>query len=320
MSASSLLPPPPPSPSSTKLKRGSLYKQRDFRSGWPTRLFVLDPPLLHYYIDPNDASPRKSIYVVNCSITANQPDGTPQPAISDNNNTLYPFQISHPSTTKTYNLACGSKEERDDWVRALTKAAQPTPIPATPDADSPPKPPPSLKNAASLITSAARTLKINPHYVTSVPSHFHPLLESTMQKLRDLASADLPRTDQPALTGPVPWKPLFEKKVSHDKRLSKPRARREHATSMWELVMDAGPTSKRRQSKLTTTARPPCETQCVALVKYSVCVPCSHSVYGRANTTAYPRESLLPSSLALTSLSAATPPCPTIRSRSSTRS
>jgi hypothetical protein len=68
---SSIPPPPSPSPSSHH-KKGSLYKQRDFRSGWPVRLFVLDPPLLHYYIDPNDASPRKTIYVVGCDVECDE--------------------------------------------------------------------------------------------------------------------------------------------------------------------------------------------------------------------------------------------------------
>lgn len=32
-------------------KKGTLYKKRDVFKGYRPRLFVLDPPILHYYLD-----------------------------------------------------------------------------------------------------------------------------------------------------------------------------------------------------------------------------------------------------------------------------
>ncbi|GMI40530.1 hypothetical protein TeGR_g4100 [Tetraparma gracilis] len=127
-------PVPPPSPSSgPSVKRGTLHKQRDYRSGWPTRLFVLDPPLLHYYLEPSDPSPRKTIYIVGCAITSG-PNPLPDP--KDPSKHIHPFSISHPASAKAYSLAAGSAAERDAWVTLSRLKA--LAAPALPLTDQPP--------------------------------------------------------------------------------------------------------------------------------------------------------------------------------------
>ena len=93
--------------------RGVLYKRRDhFSSQYRPRLFVLDPPLLHYYYSPSDPSPAKSIYLTGCSIT-NLGEMPVEGRV------MLGLQVSHKATSKTYNLAA-----EVGWLERRTAVAK----------------------------------------------------------------------------------------------------------------------------------------------------------------------------------------------------
>lgn len=97
-------------------KKGTLFKQRDVFKGWRPRHFVLQDNFLHYYLDPEDPLPRNSLDLSGCNVTTSKPvivDGTE----------YFPFVISHPKSTKTYNLSSDSKLEADIWVAKIIEAA-----------------------------------------------------------------------------------------------------------------------------------------------------------------------------------------------------
>ena len=93
-------------------KKGSLLKRRDVFKTYRPRLFVLDPPLLHYYLTPQDVAPRKSIFLTGCKVKEDQ-DGQ--------------FLIMSSEGEAAYYLQCHDARTRADWIEALTAAAEPTP-------------------------------------------------------------------------------------------------------------------------------------------------------------------------------------------------
>ena len=95
---------------------GKLYKQRDVFKGWRPRDFALQGSFLHYYLEKNDITPKKSMDVSGSSIIE-------LPKVTVGALELYPFVITHPSTTKSYNLASADQNERKIWVRAIKEAS-----------------------------------------------------------------------------------------------------------------------------------------------------------------------------------------------------
>lgn len=102
--------------STTVIKEGILYKQRDVFKGWRPRYFTLDDNFLNYYMQKGDIIPRKSMQIFGATITVVKPTKAGDVE-------YFPFVISHPKTTKVYNLSATSKAEVDTWIAALTEAA-----------------------------------------------------------------------------------------------------------------------------------------------------------------------------------------------------
>lgn len=103
---------------------GVLYKQRDFMNGWRPRHFRLEDQMLHYYLDANDPTPRKSLLVANCTITPLPDMINTSPTDGEQRATFYTFVISHPESSKQYKLAATSAIARNRWIDALTAAAE----------------------------------------------------------------------------------------------------------------------------------------------------------------------------------------------------
>jgi len=95
---------------------GVLYKQRDVFKGWRSRDFVLQGTFLHYYMQKDDITPKKSMDVSGCSVIA-----VGKTKVGDQ--TLFPFVISHPSSTKSYNLASDTPEGTASWVDVIKEAS-----------------------------------------------------------------------------------------------------------------------------------------------------------------------------------------------------
>jgi hypothetical protein len=103
-------------PGSKVVKVGILYKQRDVFKGWRPRKFILCDTILHYFMEPDDPIPKKSMDISGCTITAVR-------AARVGEVEYYPFVISHPKSAKSYNLSSDSKAEVDDWLEKLRTAA-----------------------------------------------------------------------------------------------------------------------------------------------------------------------------------------------------
>ena len=97
------------------LKDGILFKKRDHMKGWRPRYFTLDKDFLHYYVNEDDISPRKSLQICRDIIIRPGVDKK----IAADGVVYYPFVISHPNTTDTYHLSAQSQAECKAWVSAL---------------------------------------------------------------------------------------------------------------------------------------------------------------------------------------------------------
>ena len=95
---------------------GILYKQRDVFKGWRPRHFKLQDVFLHYYLEKDDINPRKSMELTGCSVDIIKPT-----KVGDVE--YFPLIISHPKSTKAYNLATLAKADCDAWVDAISQAA-----------------------------------------------------------------------------------------------------------------------------------------------------------------------------------------------------
>lgn len=107
---------PPIYPPGSVRRKGTLFKERDVFKGWRPRHFCLQDTFLHYYIETDDPIPRKSMDLSGCSVTAIKPvivDGAE----------YFPFVITHPKSTKAYNLSSDSKYEADMWIERIQEAA-----------------------------------------------------------------------------------------------------------------------------------------------------------------------------------------------------
>lgn len=110
--------------STNVLKEGLLFKQKDVFKGWRPRYFVLDENFLCYYLQKGDMAPKKYLQMFGASITPVRPTKVGEVE-------YYPLVISHPKTTKVYNLAASTKGEAETWIKALTSIAgrdAPSPI------------------------------------------------------------------------------------------------------------------------------------------------------------------------------------------------
>jgi hypothetical protein len=180
-------------------KAGTLYKQRDVFKGWRPRHFVLQDSFLHYYIDAEDPVPRNTLDLSGCSVTTIK--STVVEGIE-----YFPFVITHPKTTKTYNLSSITKLETDIWVsKILEAAAAPVSAPVshgkverllerrTPEIR-------DDDNGVHEDVTANKDLVNSVLTMANIPKKFSAKIELAMKAMLDAVSPDA--------TG---WDPLFEK-------------------------------------------------------------------------------------------------------------
>eukprot|EP00518_Triparma_eleuthera_P018593 CAMPEP_0197548076 /NCGR_PEP_ID=MMETSP1320-20131121/2280_1 /TAXON_ID=91990 /ORGANISM="Bolidomonas sp., Strain RCC2347" /LENGTH=381 /DNA_ID=CAMNT_0043108007 /DNA_START=112 /DNA_END=1254 /DNA_ORIENTATION=+ len=214
--------------------KGTLLKRRDVFKTYRPRLFVLDPPLLHYYLTPADVAPRKSIFLTGCKIkyVSDTQDGIHNMDDNDDdnddesnkNNTASTststsnitdsscFTIESSQGEAAYYLQCKDKETRESWIKALQAATAPTP--PTPRNNNRASPSPTFN---STVSDAPTTPSANSSsnsssdsYSANVPPHLLPPLAAAHSLLKLHSSAHLPSSETDST--PTPWTFLFSKK------------------------------------------------------------------------------------------------------------
>lgn len=175
------------------LMEGIMYKQRDVFKGWRPRYFVLDDYFLHYYIKKGDDLPRKSIQLFGSTVTVVR-----STRVGDVD--YYPFVISHPKSTKTYNFSVDSKELADQWITILKEFVTreiPAPIPNTP-LDR------ILKRRPDEDDIKRSCTPVNPELTLShVPEKYALKVEYAVETIIDLTSSASNTSNK--------WQPFFEK-------------------------------------------------------------------------------------------------------------
>lgn len=173
------------------IMEGIMYKQRDVFKGWRPRYFVLDDYFLHYYIKKGDDLPRKSIQLFGSNVTVVR-----STRVGDVD--YYPFVISHPKSTKTYNFSVDSKELADQWIAVLKEYVTrevPAPIPNTP-LDR------ILKRRPDEDDIKRTCTPVNPELTLShIPEKYALKVEYAVETIIDLISTNSSNK----------WQPFFEK-------------------------------------------------------------------------------------------------------------
>jgi hypothetical protein len=184
------------------VREGMLHKQRDVFKGWRARHFVLQEDFLHYFCEPGDILPKKSMQITGCTVT-------PVKTAKVGDVEYFPFVISHNSSTKTYNLASTKKSETDAWVAAITKAAASAPSPATPSSAASqerilPRRPPPASNDSDDDDNSASAQKLKPvnydRTTAGIPAKYVSKCDAAVEALMDSV--------RPGAEG---WDSLFEK-------------------------------------------------------------------------------------------------------------
>ncbi|GMF60563.1 unnamed protein product [Phytophthora fragariaefolia] len=101
---------PPPS-SAFPRKAGHLYKKTGLGRSWRPRFFSLEGTVLYYYKREGDSVPKGIVVLTGCHVRATK------------DKKLYSFRISHPKTSKVYDLAATLPSRSEDWIQALSQAA-----------------------------------------------------------------------------------------------------------------------------------------------------------------------------------------------------
>ncbi|KAG7385587.1 hypothetical protein PHYPSEUDO_001239 [Phytophthora pseudosyringae] len=99
------------SPPSFLRKAGHLYKKTGLGRVWRPRFFSLEGTVLYYYKREGDSVPKGIVVLTGCHVRATR------------DKKLYSFRISHPKTSKVYDLAATLPSRTEDWIHALTQAA-----------------------------------------------------------------------------------------------------------------------------------------------------------------------------------------------------
>ncbi|KAL3657391.1 hypothetical protein V7S43_017710 [Phytophthora oleae] len=92
-------------------KAGHLYKKTGLGRSWRPRFFSLEGTVLYYYKREGDSVPKGIVVLTGCHIRATK------------DKKLYSFRISHPKTSKVYDLAATLPSRTEDWILALSQAA-----------------------------------------------------------------------------------------------------------------------------------------------------------------------------------------------------
>ncbi|CAI5742118.1 unnamed protein product [Peronospora destructor] len=92
-------------------KTGHLYKKTRVSRTWRLRFFSLENNVLYSFKLEGDAVPQRSLMLTNCHVHATK------------NQKLYSFRISHPKTSKVYDLATTLPSHMEKWIHTLLQAA-----------------------------------------------------------------------------------------------------------------------------------------------------------------------------------------------------
>ncbi|TDH68652.1 hypothetical protein CCR75_003588 [Bremia lactucae] len=92
-------------------KVGHLYKKTGLRRSWRLRYFSLEGTVLFDYKRKGDSTFKAIVVLTGCHIQVRQ------------DKIFYSFRISHPKTSKTYDLAAKQSGTTDGWINALSLAA-----------------------------------------------------------------------------------------------------------------------------------------------------------------------------------------------------
>ncbi|OWZ10847.1 2-oxo acid dehydrogenase acyltransferase catalytic domain protein [Phytophthora megakarya] len=103
--------PPSSNGSSFLRKAGHLYKKTGLSRSWRPRFFSLEGTVLYYYKREGDSVPKGIVVLTGCHVRATT------------DKKLYSFRISHPKTSKVYDLAATLPSRTEDWIQALTQAS-----------------------------------------------------------------------------------------------------------------------------------------------------------------------------------------------------
>eukprot|EP01138_Halocafeteria_seosinensis_P016490 gb/GECG01016821.1/.p1 GENE.gb/GECG01016821.1/~~gb/GECG01016821.1/.p1 ORF type:complete len:1017 (+),score=139.58 gb/GECG01016821.1/:1-3051(+) len=114
-------------------KEGILYKQRDVRSVWAERLFVLKGKSLSYYRSTKQKEPTKKWILGSTCKVQELPREFSKSMIKKKYGKFFPFAVSQHDMVPPMRLAAASKDERYSWMKVIRRAAQSTADgPATP--------------------------------------------------------------------------------------------------------------------------------------------------------------------------------------------
>ncbi|DAZ97827.1 TPA: hypothetical protein N0F65_002497 [Lagenidium giganteum] len=94
-------------------KVGHLYQKSGLSRSWKPRYFTLEGTVLYYYKREGDAVPKGTVVLTGCSIKLTK------------DKKYYSFRISHPKTSKVYDLAATLQSRTEEWVELLQDAANP---------------------------------------------------------------------------------------------------------------------------------------------------------------------------------------------------
>lgn len=92
-------------------KSGHLYKKTGLARSWKSRYFSLEGSVLYYFKREGDTVPKGIVVLTGCKIMATR------------DKKYYSFRISHPKTSKVYDLAATLHGRMEDWMEALRNAA-----------------------------------------------------------------------------------------------------------------------------------------------------------------------------------------------------
>lgn len=92
-------------------KSGHIYKKAGVVRSWKLLHFSLEGSVLYYFKREGDATPKGVVVLSGCDVRLTR------------DKKLYSFRISHPKTSKVYDLATTLPSRTEDWITALRDAA-----------------------------------------------------------------------------------------------------------------------------------------------------------------------------------------------------
>lgn len=91
-------------------RSGHVYKKSGVVRSWKLLFFSLEGSVLYYFKREGDAHPKGIIVLSDCDVRVTK------------DKKLYSFRISHPKTSKVYDLATTLPSRTEDWIEALQAA------------------------------------------------------------------------------------------------------------------------------------------------------------------------------------------------------